>query len=45
MVATLVPEFKRIMESVLPSEKTKNVPIVAEAAAGPSWGELLPLAL
>jgi len=38
--ASLIPEIKRIMESVLPLEKTKGVPLIAEAAVGANWGEM-----
>lgn len=36
----VVPEIKRIMETVVPLEDIKNVPIVAKAETGENWGEL-----
>ncbi len=36
----VVPEIKRIMESVLTLEESKGVPIVANGSVGKSWGEL-----
>ena len=42
-VATVVPEIKRIMESMLTEEETKGVPIIAEAKAGKSWGSMEPI--
>lgn len=42
-LATVVPEIKRIMESVLTSEQAKGVPVLAEAKSGCSWGEMTPL--
>lgn len=39
-VAELVPEIKKIMEEVLTPEERSDVPIVAEAKIGPSWGEM-----
>jgi DNA polymerase I len=39
-VADAVSRIKEIMESVLPAGEAAGVPIVAEAAAGRSWGEL-----
>lgn len=39
-VDALVPEIKRIMESVLTREETKGVPVIAEAKAGKSWGQM-----
>ena len=32
--------IKKVMESVLPANQTKGVPIVANASVGPNWGEL-----
>ncbi len=42
-IDALVPEIKRIMESVLSVEETKGVPVIAEAKIGKSWGEMQPL--
>jgi DNA polymerase-1 len=39
-VLEVVPKLKVIMEGVLPSEWGHGVPLVVEAAAGTSWGEL-----
>ncbi len=36
----VVPEIKRIMETVVPLEDIKNVPIVAKSETGENWGEL-----
>jgi DNA polymerase-1 len=36
----LVPELKRIMESVLTSEETHGVALRAEARQGANWGEM-----
>ena len=33
-------EFKKIMASVIPKEKTLGVPILAESASGKSWGDM-----
>jgi DNA polymerase-1 len=33
-------EFKKIMASVIPKEKTLGVPIIAESSAGNSWGNM-----
>jgi DNA polymerase-1 len=38
-------EIKRIMENVLTLEECGGVPIIAEAKAGSSWGEMEPLLL
>jgi len=44
---SLVPragkDIKNIMESVLPKEKSRGVPIVANASAGPNWNETVDL--
>ncbi len=32
--------FKKLMETVLPEEKTIVVPIIAEVQAGDNWGEM-----
>ena len=40
LVDEVVIEFKKIMENVIPKEKLKGVPIVAEAHAGDNWGEM-----
>lgn len=39
-VLELAPKIKAIMESVLTPEQTHGVPVVVEASAGQSWGEL-----
>ncbi|HYF10074.1 MAG TPA: DNA polymerase, partial [Candidatus Paceibacterota bacterium] len=36
----IIPEIKRIMESVLPPEKIGGITLVANAARGKNWGEL-----
>ena len=40
LVKKEVPVLKRIMESVLPLEETKQVPIIAEAKVGKNWDEM-----
>jgi len=40
LVEESVKKFKKIMETVLPEEKTLGVPIIAESAAGNNWGEM-----
>jgi len=42
-VKKVVPEIKRIMESVLSEKETGGMPIIAEAKAGKSWGEMEPI--
>jgi DNA polymerase-1 len=37
---SLSTEIRRIMESVLPEEETKGVPILATAKHGPNWGQM-----
>ena len=39
-VDEVVREFKKIMETVLPAEMSKGVPIIAEAHVGENWGEM-----
>jgi len=39
-VRALAPKIKKIMEGILPKEKSKGVPIVANASAGKNWGEM-----
>jgi DNA polymerase-1 len=39
-VKALAPKIKKIMEQVLTKEKTKGVPIIANASAGKHWGEM-----
>lgn len=34
------PKIKRIMESVMPKDKAKGVPIIVEGKAGKNWGEM-----
>lgn len=40
MVEEVVKKFTNIMETVIPEEKLKGVPIVAEANVGDNWGEM-----
>ncbi len=40
LVDSLSVKIKEIMEGILKPEETKNVPIVANASAGDSWGSL-----
>ncbi len=40
MVDQAVKAFKEILESVLPEEKLKGVPIIAEAHVGENWGNM-----
>ncbi len=42
-VGELAPKIKDIMESIVSLEETRGVPVIAEAKAGPNWGELEPL--
>lgn len=39
-VKELAPLIERIMESVLSPEEANDVPVIAEARSGPSWGEM-----
>jgi DNA polymerase I len=39
-VDTVLPEIKRIMESVLQLEETSGVPLAVEAMVGENWGEM-----
>lgn len=39
-VKELAPLIERIMESVLSREEANDVPVIAEARSGPSWGEM-----
>ncbi len=39
-VKELAPEIERIMESILTTEETNGVPIIAEARVGKNWGEM-----
>ncbi|HEY4528567.1 MAG TPA: DNA polymerase [Candidatus Paceibacterota bacterium] len=41
-VDEMAREFKKIMETVIPEEKLKGVPILAEANVGNNWGEMSP---
>jgi DNA polymerase-1 len=36
----LSAEIRRLMESVLPEEETRGVPILASSKAGPNWGQM-----
>jgi DNA polymerase I len=38
LIEEATKEFKNIMESVIPDEKTLGVPILAEAGSGKNWG-------
>jgi len=40
LVDEAVKHFKNIMETILPKEKTLDVPIIAEAQVGENWGEM-----
>lgn len=40
LVAASAKKFKKIMETVIPEEKLKGVPVVAEANVGDNWGEM-----
>lgn len=40
LVNKVSKEFKNIMETVLPEEKTLSVPIIVEAQSGENWGEM-----
>lgn len=37
------PKIKKLMESAMPKDMRKGVPIVAEGKAGPNWGEMTKL--
>ncbi|MFZ2763643.1 MAG: DNA polymerase [Minisyncoccia bacterium] len=43
LVNEVAKDFKELMETVLPKEKTFGVPIIAEGQAGDNWGEMEPL--
>lgn len=40
LVNSVAKEFKNIMETIIPEEKLRGVPIVAEAHVGENWGEM-----
>ena len=40
LVNETAKHLKKIMETILPEEKTLGVPIIAEASAGDNWGEM-----
>ncbi|OGG40850.1 hypothetical protein A2118_01630 [Candidatus Kaiserbacteria bacterium GWA2_50_9] len=42
-VGVLGAKIKEIMESVLPVEKTRGVPVIATMKSGPDWGTMKPL--
>lgn len=42
-VGEATESIKKIMESMLSEEQTKDVPIIAEAKVGDNWGEMKPL--
>ena len=39
-VGALSARIKEIMESVLPSEETRGVPILVTMKSGPNWGDM-----
>jgi DNA polymerase I len=39
-VDELSPKIKKIMESVLPPEETRGVPVIATMKSGPDWGSM-----
>lgn len=43
LVKEVVPKIIEIMESVLPKESSKGVPILANASVGKNWGEMKPM--
>ena len=40
LVASVAPEIKKIMESVIPPKETSGVVCVADASVGDNWGEM-----
>lgn len=42
-VAELAQKIRSVMEEAFPKEKAEGVPILAEAKAGPTWGDMQPL--
>lgn len=40
LVPTLLPEIKKIMESILTPKETHGVPILTESKVGKNWGEM-----
>jgi DNA polymerase-1 len=42
-VEELAPRIKELMEGVLSTEETNEVPIIAEGKRGKNWGEMSPL--
>lgn len=40
IIEDIAPKIREIMENVLTPEQTKGVPIIANASAGKSWGEM-----
>lgn len=36
----VIPELKKIMESVLPKKETKGIPLIADVSLGENWGEM-----
>jgi len=40
---TLGPKIKGIMESIMPEEETRGVPIIATVKSGPDWGTMSPI--
>jgi DNA polymerase-1 len=40
LVEKLAPEIKKIMENIIPVEKTSGVVCLAEVSAGDNWGEM-----
>ncbi len=43
-VKELAGKIRTVMEEAMPKELANDVPIIAEAKAGPNWGEMEPLA-
>jgi DNA polymerase-1 len=39
-VAELAPQILDCMQSIVPPEKTKGVPILSSSSVGPNWGEM-----
>ncbi|MBI4065942.1 hypothetical protein HY412_02005 [Candidatus Kaiserbacteria bacterium] len=42
-VGELAPKIRTIMESVMPAEKARGVPIIATMKSGPDWGSMSPI--
>ena len=39
-VAAVAPKIKEIMESAMPHDKSRGVPVVVEGKRGPNWGQM-----